>query len=168
MAIETQSKHYGAELREQLLYVDALGGVTLFRDVLLRAFDEALGEQSAFSGRTLPVTTQPPTEFQALVSGDFAYVKELIAPGHRRRAEALTILRPYVLGDRAVSDGKDLQQPTDIELNALAGRLAGGESRDVVLPGLARLAFDDSSSLTYELRITKSPGAAPIWLVALV
>lgn len=159
-------QHYGSELREQSLYVDTLTGVTLFRDILNRAFAEALGAQSAFAGRTLPVAAEPPTEYQAIITSDFDHVSDLLSPGHRRRSEALAILRPYVLTDRAVISGPDLQQPTDRELADIAKRLASGESRTSVLPGLARLSFDESSSMTYELRITKSPSAAPVRLVA--
>jgi hypothetical protein len=92
-------------------------------------------------------------------------VASLLAPGHRRRSEALSILRPYVLADRAADVGADLQQPTERELNGLAARFAAGEPVQAVLPGLARLTFDESSSFVYELRITKSPAAVPVQLV---
>jgi hypothetical protein len=159
-------QHHGSGLREQFLFVDAMSGLTLFRDTLLAAFHERLGDYPAFTGRTLPVAVDPPREFTAIVDSDMRYIADLLRPGHRRRAEAMGLLRPYVLMERVTAVGEAVAQPTDDEMDALADRVRLDPDWTRLLPGIARLAFDSSSSMAYELRITKSKDAPPVRLVS--
>lgn len=158
-------QHWGAAMREQALYADIQSGLTLCDDFLRQAFGESLADEPAFAGRTLPVCTNPPREFHVLAGTDFAHIAELLAPGHRRRAEALSLLRPYALTDRVVRCEGDVVQPTDRELERSANRIAGGEGWESVFPGLARLAFDVDESAIYGLRIVKDSAALPVRLV---
>jgi hypothetical protein len=158
-------QHHGSVLREQYLFVDAMSGLTLFRDTLLVAFHERLGDYPAFRGRTLPVAVDPPREFTAIVDSDMRYIAELLRPGHRRRAEALSLLRPYVLMERVTAVSEAVVQPTDDEMAAFVDRVRLEPEWTRLLPGIARLEFDSSSSMAYELRITKSKDAPPVRLV---
>ncbi len=158
-------QHHGSALREQLLFVDAMSGLTLFKDTLWTAFHERLGDHAAFTGRTLPVAVDPPREFTAIVDSDMRYIADLLRPGHRRRAEALSLLRPYVLTDRVMAQAEAVSQPTDDEMNAMADQVRLEPDWTRVLPGVARLEFDSSSSMAYELRITKTKDAPPVRLV---
>lgn len=158
-------QHWGAAMREQALYVDIQSGLTLCDDFLKHAFGETLADEPAFAGRTLPVCTNPPREFHVLAGGDFAYIAELLAPGHRRRAEALSLLRPYTLTDRVVLCEGEVAQPTENELKRVGQRIVAGEQWETIFPGLARLAFDIDESAVYGLRITKEKTATPVRLV---
>jgi hypothetical protein len=158
-------QHHGSAMTEELLYIDAASGLRLFDELLHRVFTQRLANHRTFASRMLPIAANPPRELHLLVSGDLAHIRALLQPGHRRRAEALALLRPYVMSDRAATDPHDVLQPTENELNGIARRVTVEDDWGGIFPGLARLALEIDEGLTYGVRITKEKSAPPVRLI---
>lgn len=159
-------QHYGAAISEDRLYIDAASGVRLFDDVLSKTFGQALSETPEFASRMLPVATKPPREMHLLISSDVQMIRELLAPGKHRRAEARALLRTLVLAEQAARDPlAEVEQPTDSQLEAMAKRLQGDEDWSRLLPGLAKLSLRQDADATYEVKIVKSGNVPAVKLV---
>jgi len=155
------AQHYILRVSEEQLYMLAQAGLTLFRDILLRVFNEPLAKH--FPQRVMPVSTVLPKDLDILLDDEFAHIRSLIQPGRRRSAEAKARLRPMAIMEAAVC-GSDLQ-PTERELNGHLRQLRAGASWRDLLPGIASLTFDTSAdSMAFSIRITKREGV-PVRLV---
>jgi hypothetical protein len=155
------AQHYILRVSEQQLYVLTQAGLTLFRDLLSRVFDESLAKH--LPHRVMPVSTDPPKDLQLLMDDEFTQINALIKPGLRRYAEAKARLRPIAIMEAAVS-GSD-RQPAEAELNSHLRQLRQGTSWRDLLPGVSSLAFGASNGdLAFSLRITKKDGI-PVRLV---
>ncbi len=107
-ALRDDEQHWFNEVAEGLLYLHTRAGVTLFDEVLFRAFKQRLADH--LPNRVLPISTETPRDFLALVDSEFASIKKLLQPGRRARDEArakirtLLALEAHVEEDRKVSD----------------------------------------------------------------
>jgi len=158
-------QHHGSLMHEELLYVDAASGLRLFDDLLQRAFGTQLASHPEFASRMLPISVHPPRELHLMVSSDLAHVGELLQPRRHRRAEALALLRPYVMSDRVATDPEAALQPTEKELDGVARQLAQESDWSRMFPGLARLSLEVEEGAVYGIRITKEVGAPPVRLI---
>jgi hypothetical protein len=141
------AQHYILEISEDELYLQAQAGVTLFRDLLKRAFGEDLADY--LPSRVLPISTQPPQDLLALFREKLEEVRKLLKPGARRRVEARARIRPIAIMEGSVQ-GSHIQP---------------GEEFEQVFPGVSALRLrTDGSGATISLRITKAEGV-PIKLV---
>jgi hypothetical protein len=102
LAPTLDEQHWLAQLNEGLLYLHARGAVTLFDEILERAFDERLA--SHLPERVLPISTKPLTDVDILVDEQYTQVKELLKPGKRRRAEARAMLRGLLALEGHISE----------------------------------------------------------------
>lgn len=154
------AQHHLVELSESQLYFHAQSGVTLFRDILRGVFSEDLG--AVLPERVLPVSTVL-TDPLEMFSSEVEVVRELLAPGRRRRAEVAAKLRGIAIVDGALRG--DPLQPGDGELQRLGQRLVAGETFADVFPGIGSINFStDGSGPQMGLRITKKEGV-PVSLV---
>jgi hypothetical protein len=155
------AQHHLLELSESQLYFHAQSGVTLFRDVLRGVFDE---EPSAvLPARVLPISTVMITDPLEIFSSEVEAVRELLAPGRRKRAEAAAKLRSIAIVDGALRG--DPLQPGDRELQRLGKRLVEGETFEDVFPGISSINFStDGTGPQIGLRIKKKEGV-PVELV---
>ena len=80
------AQHHLLEVSEELLYMHAQAGVTLFRDLMASVFDIDL--KQVLPSRVLPISTSPPTSLAALFESEVAAIKKLLRPGKRRRLDA--------------------------------------------------------------------------------
>lgn len=149
----------------ELLYVDAASGLRLSDELLQRVFGRRLADHPAFGDRMLPISAHPPRELHLLVSSDLTHIRQLLQPTRRRRAEALALLRPYVMSDRAATNPHELTQPTEGELQAVARRVVGESDWSQIFPGLARLSLEVEEGAIYGVRITKESAAPPVRLI---
>jgi len=149
------AQHYVMYVSEHQLYVHCQSGLTLFRDVLRRVFQEDLVNH--VPARVLPISVTPPTDVITLFDEQLTEVRRLLEPGRRRRAEALARLRPLAILDRAVAG--DVEQPTEAELSRYATAITAGRRWSEVFPGASLIAFsEDDGGASIGLRITKKEG----------
>jgi len=80
-ALRDDEQHWYNEVDESILYVHLRAGVTLFDDLLQRVFGEHLADH--LPRRVLPVSTEPPQDFQVLVDREYSKIAELLQPGRR-------------------------------------------------------------------------------------
>ena len=94
------AQHYLLDMSEHQLYFYAQAGVTLFRDIHNDVFDDELVVE--LPERVLPVSTTAPRDLTALFDKDVEEIKGLLAPGTRRRMDAIAKARSLaVLGRRS-------------------------------------------------------------------
>jgi hypothetical protein len=156
-------QHAGSSVSHEILAYDAMAGLFLADKLLREAFGRRLADATPFSARPLPLTSQPPREYHVLVSSEMAEIRALLGPKVRKRAEAITRLRPFAVADVVASGRQDVLDAGEVE--ALAKRLGKGEDWMSIFPGLARLAVDAQPDVTYGFKIVKRGDALPVRLV---
>ena len=160
-SLRDAAQHYLVSLSEQNLYMQAQAGLTLFRRILNDVFGQDLKDH--FPERVLPVTTQPPQDFAAVIQAEFDDIKKLVKPRSRKRLRAKAKLRTL-----AIIEGSLLgehKQPGEAQLNKAVREVAAEKNWTELFPGVASLQLETTGSgLTVSLRITKSRGE-PIHLV---
>ena len=150
------AQHHLVDMSEGHLYIQAQSAVTLYRDILQQVFGESL--RDLLPERVLPVSTVAPVDPIALFAEEVQEVKRLLAPGTRRRAEALARLRALAIVDGAMN-GERLQ-PSETELRKIANQIGAGETQlDTLFPGISGISFSvEGSGPSVSLRITKREG----------
>lgn len=147
--------HHIAIISEEDLYLQTQAGVTLFDDLLQTVFNRSLA--NLLPERVLPISTKPPRDLQVLFDDEFSQIRELIAPGKRRRAEAKARLRPLAIMEFNVQGER--RQPTDRELDHLIQDLGQSSDWRLLFPGIGSLNLDrEGHGLTFSLRITRQEG----------
>ncbi|MEO1987639.1 MAG: DUF3644 domain-containing protein [Martelella sp.] len=155
------AQHYLVDMSEHQLYFYAQAGVTLFRDVHDDVFEEKL--LIRLPERVLPVSTTAPKDLVTLFDNEIDEIKGLLAPGKRKKMDAVAKARSLAVLESAVKG--DYEQPSDGELEKVCKRLAEGEAWPSVFPGVASInitAENDGPSLS--LRLTKNEGT-PVHLL---
>ena len=156
------AQHHLLDISEGQLYLHMQSGVTLFRDILKRVFDQELA--SHLPTRVLPVSTSPPTELAMLFESEVAEIKKLLRPGRRRQIEALARLRPLAILDATIRGEKG--QPSNTDLRQIGNDISLGKSWADVFQGAAAVEIvPEGKGPSVALRISKKEGI-PIQLVA--
>lgn len=152
-AYRDTSAHYYQEVSEDLLYVQAQAGVTLFNDVLLRTFEERLAD--LIPARVLPISTKPPRNLQLLIDSELSQVDALLTAGSRKGPQAAARLRPILA--LATASREDSERVTEVELQSIIAKRRKGVEWTVVLPEVASLRLDTEGDGTpICLRIAKN------------
>jgi hypothetical protein len=155
------AQHHVLEMSEQHLYFHAQAGLTLFRDLALRLFDDNLRDK--IPSRVLPLSTIPPTEIQDFFSNEVEEIRKLLQPRSRKEMEAGEKLRGLAIMEYA-TQGIDTQ-PSDADIKKIVKRLKGGNSWVEVFPGVATLNFTaEGYGPSLDLRIVKQ-GGLPVQVV---
>ena len=155
------AQHYLVDMSEHQLYFYAQAGVTLFRDIHDDVFDKKLVLE--LPERVLPISTTAPKDLSALFDQEVDEIKGLLAPGKRRKMDAIAKVRSLAILESAVNG--DNEQPSDRELEKICRRLTDEGTWPSVFPGVASInitAKPDGPTLS--LRLTKNKGI-PIRLV---
>jgi hypothetical protein len=156
------AQHHLLDISEGQLYVHVQSGVTLFRDLLKKVFDQELATH--LPRRVLPVSTSPPTDLATLFESEVAEIKKLLKPGRRRRIDALARLRPLAILDATIQGEKG--QPSDADLWHIGKAISQGKAWADVFPGAAAVEVAaDGTGPSLSLRLSKKEGI-PIQLVA--
>lgn len=157
-ALRDDEQHWYNDVDEALLYVHLRAAVTLFDDLLQRVFGEHLADH--LPRRILPVSTEPPQDFQVLVDAEYTKIKELLKPGRRAGAEArarirtLLAMEAHTEPDTKVSD-KDV---TRVETG-----IRDGKERMQVFPRLGKVGASISGDgLEVQVRFVKQGSALPV------
>lgn len=160
-SLRDAAQHYLIDLSEQHLYLHTQAGLTLFSKILKDAFNITLKEY--FPERVLPVTTKPPQDLGAVLSAEFADIKQLVKPGSRKSLQALAKLRSIAILEKSLAGERG--QPSETELRAQVRKIAQGRPWTRLFPGVATLRLETSGTgFDVCLRITKTRGE-PIRLV---
>jgi len=156
--------HNILQLSEQLLYTHAQSAVSRFDELLRAAFAEPLA--GYLPDRVLPVSVNPPRDLELLMDSELDQIKQLLAPGRRRKASARARLRPIAIMER--NTVRNPGQPGPRELSRLMKRLAEGDPWRQLFPGVAALVFGGAGEGTpLSLFITRrQDGGIPVRVVA--
>lgn len=155
------AQHYLVDMSEHQLYFYAQAGVTLFRDIHDDIFDEQLVLE--LPERVLPISTTAPKDLAALFDKETEEIKGLLAPGTRRKMDAVAKARSLAVLESAVNG--DYEQPSDRELEKVCRRLGDGEAWSTVFPGVASInIIAEADGPTLSLRLTKNEGT-PVQLL---
>jgi hypothetical protein len=123
-ALRDDEQHFLGELNEGLLYLHVRGGVTLFADVLERQFGEKLAEH--LPGRVLPISTDPPGDFDVLLDEQYTQIASLLRPGKRRRTEARAQIRALLAMEAHVVEDVLV---TEKDVNRVEKAIKSGRAR---------------------------------------
>ncbi len=155
------AQHHLVDLSEAQLYLHAQGGVTLFRDLLGAVFKEQLTD--LLPARVLPISTRAITDPMVMFEEELDEVRQLLAPGSRRQAEAQAKLRGLAIVDGAIRG--ELLQPGEGDLRQLVKKVRSGDDFGQIFQGIASVTFvTDGSGPNVSLRISKNVGV-PVTIV---
>ena len=129
--------HYYQAMSENMLYIQAQGGVSLFDSILYKVFVERLADE--VPTRILPVSTKPPTSLQLLLDSELSQVDQFLTKGSRKGAIAAARLRPIMA--LAAGVGEDGDPPSERDVQHAVARRRRGEEWTVILPEVAELCF---------------------------
>jgi hypothetical protein len=90
-AMRDDEQHWFNEVPEQLLYLHTRAGVTLFDDLLQRAFGDRLADHLPV--RVLPVSADPPQDLAIVLDDEYSQIAALLRPGRRARHQARARIR---------------------------------------------------------------------------
>ena len=155
------AQHYLVDMSEHQLYFYAQAGVTLFRDIHDDVFDDSLILE--LPERVLPVSTTVPKNLCALFDKEVDEIKGLLAPGTRKKMDAVAKARSLAVLESSVNG--NYEQPSDRELTKVCQRLSGGEAWPSVFPGVASINITtELDGPTLSRRLTKNTGT-PVQLL---
>lgn len=158
------AQHYLVDLSEQILYLHLQSGVSLFRDMLKIVFGLELSTH--IPSRVLPISTIPPLNLHMLFDQEVNTIKQMLAPGSRKRIDAEARLRSLIIIDKAMTGG-DVQPPSRRDTKRREIGLSSGLNWRDVFPGVA--AVDISTEGTgYQINfvINKKGGGIPSYHIA--
>ena len=148
-------------MSEHQLYFYAQAGVTLFRDIHDGVFDRMLRVE--LPERVLPVSTTAPKSLSALFDKEVDEIRALLAPGTRKKMDAVARARSLAVLESAVKG--DYEQPSDGQLAKVCKRLSEGDAWSSVFPGVASINIAaELDGPTLNLRLTKHEGT-PVQLL---
>ena len=149
------AQHYLVDMSEHQLYFYAQAGVTVFRDIHDGVFDRMLRVE--LPERVLPVSTTAPKSLSALFDKEVDEIRALLAPGRRKKMDAVARARSLAVLESAVKG--DYEQPSDGQLAKVCKRLSEGEAWSSVFPGVASINIAaELDGPTLNLRLTKHEG----------
>lgn len=160
-ALRDDEQHWFNEVSEGLLYLHARAAVTLFDELLFRAFNERLADH--LPNRVLPVSTEAPQDILTLVDREYANIAELLKPGRRARGEARAKIRTLLALEAHVAEDTKV---SDSDVNRVEKGIKAGRTREQVFPKLNPLTADISGEgLMVKVKIVKQAEALPVRLV---
>lgn len=160
-ALRDDEQHWFNDVSEGLLYLHARAAVTLFDELLFRAFKQRLADH--LPNRVLPVSTEAPQDILTLVDSEYANVAELLKPGRRARGDARAKIRTLLALEAHVAEDTKV---SDSDVDRVENGIKDGRTREQVFPKLNTLAADISGDgLTVKVKIVNQVDALPVRLV---
>jgi hypothetical protein len=154
-AMRDDEQHWFSVVPEQILYLHARAGVTLFDDLLQRVFTERLATHLPM--RVLPVSVDPPRDLALVLDDEYSQIKALLQPGRRAGHEARARIRT-LLAMEAHVEPDTIVSTKDVD--RVERGIRGGSSREQVFPRLEDVATTiDGAGLTLTVHFTKKQGA---------
>lgn len=157
-ALRDDEQHWFNDVAEGLLYLYARGAVTLFDELLTRAFGQKLADH--LPTRVLPISTEAPQDFLTLVDSEYASIAELLKPGRRARYEARAKIRTLLALEAHVSEDVRV---SDTDVNRVENGIKDGKTRATVFPRLGSVSADISGEgINVKVKIVKRDDAMPV------
>lgn len=159
--VRDDEQHWFNLVSEQLLYIHARAGVTLFDDLLQRVFADRLATH--LPARVLPLSVDPPRDLAVILDEEYSQIAALLRPGRRAGHEARARIRTLLAMEAHV-------EPDTRVSNKDVGRvergIRAGSPRSTVFPRLADVATAiDGAGVDLTVHFTKKQGA-PVRYVA--
>jgi len=147
-----EEQHWWGCPREEILYVHARAAVTLYDELLRRAFGESLHRH--LPHRVLPLSSLPPRDIQMLLDEEYSQIASMLRPGRRRRSEARARIRSLLALHAHFSDDEVVGKR---EVDDVEKHVKTGEARDQTLPLLAGLGSNIAGEgLTVRVHFTRN------------
>lgn len=160
-AMRNDEQHWFNIVPEQLLYLHARAGVTLFDELLQRVFGEYLA--SSVPGRVLPLSVDPPRDLAVVLDEEYSQIAALLQPGRRAGHEARARLRTLLAMEAHVDPDA---QVSDKDVTRVERGIRENNPRDQVFPRLDEIATAiDGEGVHLTVHFTKKDGA-PVRYVA--
>lgn len=160
-AMRDDEQHWYTEVDEGLLYLHVRAAITLYDDLLARVFAERLADHLPL--RVLPISAEPPQDFQVLVDREYLRISELLKPGRRAGAEARARIRSLLAME---AHNEPDPRVSDTDVNRVAKGIRDGKPREQVFPKLSGVGADlAGTGLTVEVRFVKK-GGLPVTYVS--
>lgn len=154
-AMRDAEQHWHLVVDEGLLFHNARAAVTLFDDLLQRAFNEHLSKY--LPTRVLPISAEAPMALDLLVDREYKRIAELLKPGRRATAEAKARVRA-LLATEAIADA-DAAEVREDDVRRVTRGIREGKSRQQVFPKLTGYTSDiQGDGVAVEVRIVKAGG----------
>lgn len=155
-ALRDEEQHWFSQVSEQILYLHTRAGVTLFDDILRRAFAEPLATH--LPNRVLPVSVDPPRDLALLLDEEYGQIKVLLQPGRRAGHDARARIRTLLAMEAHVT--QDTRVSTK-DVDRVERGIRNGDVRGAVFPRLDEVATAiDGDGLTVKVHFTKKQGPA--------
>ncbi|MBB1243133.1 hypothetical protein GL263_06065 [Streptomyces durbertensis] len=152
-------QHWYGVVSEGILYTCMRAAVTLFDELLQRAFGESLAKH--LPDRVLPVSTLPPKHIQTLIDEEFTQVRELLQPGKRHGAEARGRIRTLLALQALEVD--DLQI-SERDIDRVEGGIKRGVEPAELIPNLSTIGTEvTGEGINVTVHFTKRGGAPVRW-----
>lgn len=160
-ALRDDEQHWFNQVSEQLLYLHARAGITLFDDLLQRVFNERLSTHLPV--RVLPLSVDPPRDLALVLDEEYSQIAALLKPGRRARHDARARIRTLLAMEAHVAPEAQVSAK---DVDRVERGIRSGNGRSVVFPRLEGIATAiDGSGLTVTVHFTKKQGA-PVHFVA--
>ena len=157
-AMRNDEQHWFNHVSEQLLYVHARAGVTLFDDILRRVFKEDLSGHLPL--RVLPVSVDPPRDLALLLDEEYTQIAALLKPGRRATHEARARIRTLLAMEGHT--GPETRVSSN-DVDRVQAGIRRHEPRGQVFPRLDTLATaTDGEGVLVKLRFVKERTAPPV------
>jgi hypothetical protein len=149
------AQHYIVDVSEGQLYIYAQSGITIFRKLVADEFgDQKAGE---VPDRLSLVSSAMPDSFAGMLDDEFEQLREMLAPGSRKRLDAKAKIRAMAVLERSLSGSG--RHHTEKELDTLAEKISSGDNWTKIFPGVKSLRIDpEGIDRGLILRIVKSGG----------
>lgn len=154
-ALRDDEQHWFNAVSEQILYLHARAGVTLFDDLLQRVFADRLATH--LPTRVLPVSVDPPRDLALVLDDEYRQIAALLQPGRRAGHDARARIRT-LLALEAHVEPETIVSTKDVD--RVERGIRNGEPREQVFPRLGEIETSiDGSGLTVIVHFTKKQGA---------
>ncbi|MBT2551902.1 hypothetical protein [Arthrobacter sp. ISL-5] len=148
-------QHWYATVDEGLLYLHVRAAITLYDDLLDKVFGERLGDH--LPARVLPISAEPPQDFQLLVDREYARIAELLHPKRRGRGEAHSRIRALLAMESHTDP--DAAEIREADVRRVERGVKSGKPRAQVFPKLSTVGSSVSGEgLTVEVKLVKTGG----------
>lgn len=155
------AQHHLLDSCEEILYLHAQTGLSLFRDIHINVFNA--DPATELPDRVLPLSTVPITDVATFFDREIDHIRGMLKPRSRKRLEALTKIRTLAIIDSALTGQPT--QPSEGDLRKLGRQLQKPGDWGQVFSGVAAINLTATGSgPSLDLRISKKEGI-PIQLV---
>lgn len=158
-ALRDAEQHWMITVSENILYLHVRALVTIFDDVLKRAFGEGLARY--LPARVLPISTRAPTELHLLIDDEFSQILDLLKPGRRHRDEARGRIRTLLAMEAHATD--DEVRISEADIDRIEKAVKNAKAWRDIFPRLSDVKTEVSGAggdaLDLRVHFTKGQGA---------